>query len=180
MLITVTLPPYPHRLSPGLLKLLSDTGTILYTCPCLGKSDLYMAIKHGNPNCIPVLPFGDTPTGEYSCVYTDTISLPGYDNAQFAHSYGLNGIVAMVGVSGDALTAYQDGKRSGIDIHGGDPLPGSMTGLRVTDGCVRIANQDMNKMSWYLKSARTQALRCMVVEISVMEGSSAGTVTTGA
>jgi len=173
MLILVTLPPWPKRMTPGTLKLYTgaDTlGTMLYSCPCLGMSDHYMAAKHGNPTGNPLLPFGDTPTGGYACTYSAILG-----DAQFLHSYGPNGIISMVGQEGQALAAYQgigwpgspDYKpaRVGIDIHGGDPIPGTAVGLRVTDGCIRVANPSMATIASYLR-AGIEPIRCIVGEIA--------------
>ena len=102
------------------------------SCACLGKSDNAAAAAHGNPARNPLLPFGDIPTGTYAGVWSVPL-IP-------ARSYGPNPVLVLNPVSGDALTAKNNG-RFGLLIHGGDLNAAGK--FRPTHGCVRVGNDDM-------------------------------------
>lgn len=118
MTIEVSLPK--NRLQLGTLT----TGE--FTCKCYGKSDNFAATKAGNPTHDPAKPFGDTPAGTYS-----VIEEPAGTGSGALRSYGPNKRLLLLDVPG----------RTGIMIHGG--APGNGGGLRPTDGCLRLSNDDM-------------------------------------
>ena len=90
---------------------------------------------------------GDTPTGTYEI--KDTV----VSSSQNKSSYGPMRI-RLDPISGDALSAKENG-RTGIDIHGGDSvtLPGR-TGLKQTQGCVRVSNENIQLIDNIVKNNR--------------------------
>ena len=128
--IEVSLPS--NRALPGWLRLLDARGNPLYACPCLGKADNAEAIARRNPTRDPLLPFGDTPLGQWEGRIS---AKPMADTAV----YGVNRVITLRAVGGDALQAAKNG-RAGIWIHGGSTRMGR---LRPTYGCVRVADEHM-------------------------------------
>lgn len=134
--ISVELPNDRSRL--GTLSLLADDGTIVAgPFPAYGKADRGTATGHGNANGSSLLPYGDTPAGNYN---VSGLEATGDGTTRSQHSYGPNGAIRLNPVSGDALTASTLGRQY-LLIHGGDPNPAG--GLRPTNGCIRLADVDM-------------------------------------
>lgn len=126
MKIKVTLPK--TRTFPGTLTVEGLDKEI----KCLGKADQFAADKAGNKERDPAKHFGDTPLGEFK------VELAGVGAS--IRSYGPNKRFLLLGVPG----------REGIMVHGG--APGNGGGLRPTDGCLRVSNDDM---AWLIENFKT-------------------------
>ena len=133
MRIDIILPA--NRNLPGWLRLLDAQGNLLFACPCLGKADNAMAAAKGNPTRNPLLPFGDTPLGQWE----GRISARPMSNTR---TYGIHRVIDLHATGGDALRA-QNNKRDGIWIHGGAARMGR---LRPTYGCIRVADEHMGAL----------------------------------
>ncbi len=136
MNLRVTLPK--SRLSPGILTLtttLQGEETVLFTAKCLGRADTYLATQANNPTRNPILPCGNTPTGEYDCTRAPA--------GAGIRSYGPFERIALTPTGGQALQAKLAG-RAGLMIHGG--APGNGGGLRPTEGCLRLSNTDIKQL----------------------------------
>lgn len=108
-------------------------------CECYGKADNVQASIHGNKSRDPLRPFGDTPTGVYR---GHPVASAGQDQGTL-RKYGPHGYISLDPISGDALQAKNNG-RFGLLIHGGDPSTKGQ--LRPTFGCIRLANDDMERL----------------------------------
>jgi hypothetical protein len=127
---------FKDRTLPGTLQAFNDDEEqVIGPVKCLGKADNATAKLHGNPDRTTTQPFGDTPTGGYRVV--QLVTHP--NNETEIHTYGAYPSVLLDPVSGDALTAKDNG-RSGLMIHGGAPGTGGK--LRPTFGCIRVAEDD--------------------------------------
>lgn len=152
MQITVTL--NRNRNIPGTLRAVSSAGEVLQMA-CLGKADRTIAAAHGNPTCDPLKPFGDTTVGTYSGFLT----VPGAN----LRSYGPFRRIALHAVAGDAWKAKRNG-RAGEMAHGGDLAAGGE--LRPTEGCVRVANPDMEQLAAACdRDAAAEGITVIVVEV---------------
>ena len=136
MRIAISLPR--NRGNPGTLRLYSGE-LILMSCRCLGKADSVSAAQAGNPTRDPFRRYGDTPTGTYAATL-DPVRLPNKDpdREKWLRSYGKWQTIRLEPLTGDALTAKNNG-RGGILIHGG--YPDKVGGLRPTNGCIRVDDQ---------------------------------------
>jgi hypothetical protein len=136
--INIVLPNF--RVRPGQFSVIDGTGlVVLGPVACLGKADSATAALHGNPSRDPALPFGDTPTGTYAVVEF-VVHTPGETSL---HTYGAHPSILLNPLSGQALTAKNQG-RTGLMIHGG--APSATGGLRPTNGCVRLAEEDQGSL----------------------------------
>ena len=121
------------REQEGTLWVTDEAGaTIFGPVRCRGEADNSQAAAHDNPSERPTKPYGDHPSGVYQV--TSIVDKP-----QPSRVYG-TGYITLLPVSGEALEAYQKGRR-GIAIHGGDLNP--QGGLRATYGCLRADNTTM-------------------------------------
>ena len=134
MRVEVTLPS--DRTLTGTLQGFDDDGVlVLGPVNCLGKADNATAKLHENPSRDSLLPFGDTPTGNY-----DIVKLFSHTGGESdIHTYGTFPSVLLDPKFGNALKAKRNG-RSGIMIHGGAPGAGGK--LRPTFGCIRLSEND--------------------------------------
>ena len=115
---------------------------------CYAKSDNGMAGKKDNPRRNPLFPWGDAPTGVFkrtSVIWFDTKTPVG------------EAWIPIEGVSGDALTAKQNG-RYGLGIHAGR---GSGR-LMPTYGCLRLRAKDFYNLAFYVANEK--------IEIEITEG----------
>lgn len=149
--LLATLPA--DRTKYGVAAISDDSGSLLRSVRCLGKSDSLAATQHNNPTRNPLLPFGDIPTGQYRGVFS-VIHQP-------THSYGPYPVIVLNVIAGDCVTAEDNG-RWGILIHGGD-LAGDNINLRPTHGCLRLDNSSMA----YLNSLGVKEI---VVEVTEAAG----------
>src|SRR5262245_23174974 len=139
--IVVTLPA--DRSKSGSIELRDGRGnTVAGPFPCLGLADRSAADAHGNHDRIPTLPYGNTPTGDYSIdriVDSSAGTRLGDARSQSGYlSYGREGVIVMTPTSGDALS------RPGIWIHSGDLSGGGE--LRPTNGCIRVEPGTMTRL----------------------------------
>jgi hypothetical protein len=119
--------------STGRMTVADEAGNILAVVPFLALSDNARAAQEGNPTRDPLKPYGDTPTGVWA-VQQGTPQLN-------VRTYGPYAPLILSPLSGQAVLAYADGKRSGIWVHSGDL---STTGhLRPTYGCIRVHNSSL-------------------------------------
>lgn len=133
--IIIELPDDRNKL--GTLKLIDDNGLVIAgPYEAYGRADSETAKQKHNPNRNPIHPYGDTPLGGYESIPVRT----GEGTRFNFNAYGTNGGLVLIPKSGEALFAKEN-KRDGIMIHGG--IPGDHGKLRATNGCVRLANQDM-------------------------------------
>jgi hypothetical protein len=140
MRIEITLPR--NRWHLGTLRLL-DGEVQRLSCPCYSKSDSIAAAQAGNPTRDPFRRNGDTPTGRYRGTVERRVMEP-------ERSYGKWPPIRLHPVSGDALTAHNNGRR-GLLIHGGHP--NNNGNLRATNGCIRIADKHQNELLSLLRAA---------------------------
>ena len=112
-----------------------DKASLLGPVRALGRSDNAKATAKGNPSRSSVRPFGDTPTGVYAVRFS---MAPMADRG----TYGQNRVMYMDPLSGDALTAEDNG-RSGLWLHGGSLRDGN---LRPTYGCIRVDDDFMLRL----------------------------------
>lgn len=133
-----------NRLNTGTVELVDPTTglRVFGPVPALGRAARDTAKKKNNPDGISTLPYGDTPSGGYRIPY---VLASGAGTNHPADTYGSAGVIVLDPVSGDALTAENNG-RTGLLIHAGrqvsspTPLPGH---LRPTNGCIRMLEGDL-------------------------------------
>lgn len=123
------------RRQAGTLTVLEDDRVLLAGMPCRGKADNGTAKARGNPERLPTMPFGDTPTGVWHGCKVTPFAKP---------VAGLGG--AWIALdrpwSGDAVQAQING-RSGLGIHGGR----GNGDLVATQGCVRVRDDDFARIA---------------------------------
>jgi hypothetical protein len=122
-----------------------------------GRADDESAQQNKNPQRDPLLPFGDTPFGEYQIVKV----LPsGPGTAYGAEEFGPFGIVLMKPRLGDAALADANG-RFGFFIQGGARSRNGL--LRPTvDGSLRLSDYDQRKFISALQKTGTDCF-CLLV-----------------
>jgi hypothetical protein len=126
----------------GILRLKDDNDFIL-AGPYLvcGRASDMAASEHGNPSRMPVLPYGDTPTGRYR---VDSKPIPtGRGTPYDASQFGSAGVILLEPVSGEAAIAEANGRYTFL-IQGG--APGSHVRLRTTNGCIRMFDADLREL----------------------------------
>lgn len=128
------------RTQVGVIGLIDGNGATVMSYSALGKAANDTAAANGNPGALPLYPYGDTPTGMYT---VGAVVCSGAGTKYPSHSYGDVGVIPIVPLSGDALTAKNNG-RTGLLIHGGDPGNGQL--LRRTCGCIRMMNSELADM----------------------------------
>lgn len=138
--IVIKLPK--NRLNLGSLNIYENGTALRGPIRCLGRADGMLAAAAKNPKRDPLLPMGDTPLG----TYTGTIVPAGIGSGAL-RSYGPNKRVL--------LTPPPKG-RAGLMLHGGAPSNGG--GLRPTEGCVRVSNEDMARILETLSPDETCAV----------------------
>ena len=154
--ITIRLPC--NRDYAGTLKLEDAKGKLIagpfHIC---ARAHDELAQANGNPDRIPVLPFGDMPLGEYQI--TQIIpSGPGtpYDSDEF----GSAGIVFLQPRHGEAVLADANGRFIFLIQGGALSRNGA---LRPTDdGSLRLSNRDQRKLVGILRRVGAGACRCIV------------------
>lgn len=123
-----------NRIEPGALELFDESNGLMARMAARGKADHYRAIQASNPDRLPILPYGDTPAGDYAethIVIFDEV------NERLGRGW-----IPMLPVSGEALRAQENG-RTGLGIHGGR----GNTRLIATYGCVRIFDTDFDYLA---------------------------------
>lgn len=124
------------RAKLGTLEAFDNRDARIGSWPCFGKADNATAAKKGNPSRNPERPFGDTPLGEW------TVNVGGINKDKA--TYGPHQVFMLWPTAGQALVAYNQWKRSGIWLHGGDLNAAGQ--LRPTYGCIRVANATMAEL----------------------------------
>lgn len=165
--VTIKIDFTADRWQTGTLSLVDKNGaTLAGPFRTLGKADNANAAAKGNPTRNPLRRWGDTPTGTYRVVRLQS-SGPGTNYP--AYNYGPDAVIVLDPLSGDALTAKQNG-RTGLLIHGG--APGENGRLRATHGCIRLSNADMAALLLALRAASNNAtqFRCEAIDVSVTVG----------
>lgn len=128
----------PDRTKVGAISLINKFGQTIQFLSALGKASRTDATAHNNPECSTILPFGDTPLGEYKIVgIEDTSGFTGKN----LNSYGNKGRIRLDPISGEALLAKQNG-RTGLLIHG-KGKDNIINKLIVTNGCIRLLNSEI-------------------------------------
>src|SRR5258708_38953578 len=108
---------------------------------------------------------GNTPTGEYEVEKMEATA--GWNQS----SYGPNGALRLRPVSGNALAAEQIAGRQGLLVHGGRPgANGYWRGggeLRATHGCLRLRDEDVNRLVslLFVASNDAQSNRCQTINV---------------
>lgn len=131
--LIATLPT--DRAQTGTLQVILN-GATMESFPCLGKADNDMARRKGNPSRNPERPYGDTPTG----TWTVRVGITKREQ----DVYGKHPVLMLWPTGGQAMKAYNIGRRSGIWIHGGEPS--ATGGLRPTYGCIRVLDETMARL----------------------------------
>ena len=147
---------HPDREIPGKLELLDggECGAGFGPIDCLGRSDDHRAFMAGNPHRSPLQRYGDVPCG----VYRATIEPAG----ERVDVFGPYERLLLAALSGDALTAKQNG-RTELMLHGGDPAKGGTRGgLRPTYGCIRVTNPGMKRI---LEAMRIASMKEIELEV---------------
>lgn len=137
-----------NRTFLGTLRLVGVDGELIYgPVRAYGKADNAMAARRGNRSRNTKLPFGDTPSGLYGIRFSPQ---PMADRG----TYGMNRVVFMDPLSGDAAEAEENG-RSGLWLHGGSLRNGR---LRPTYGCIRVDDETMLDLYQLSKQYRIDQL----------------------
>ena len=131
--IYIQIPSGVDRRQPGILRVTTDDGKIVFQAPVLARADQRNANKHENPTRDPTKQMGDSPTGTYIAT--------GWKKHSNTGIYGPNGVIVLDPVAGEALEAKDQGKRQYIYIHGGGT--DEQGALRATYGCFRLSNSAM-------------------------------------
>lgn len=148
MSLTIDVQLPADRTKYGRLQLLDSTGAVVAgPFDAYGKADNLAAAARGNPTRDPTQSYGDTPTGNYRGYVNDLPRTPKNDA-----TYGPQGVITLDPVSGQALTAKQNG-RFGLLIHGGAPSAAGK--LRPTFGCIRVANASMTALLAAIPAGQT-------------------------
>jgi hypothetical protein len=163
--ILVDLPD--DRDNTGVLRLVDATGKKLAgPYPVFGRSDQATAEKHGNKSRDPLMPFGNTPTGEFQVPRAFSVG----DGTNYkASSYGPRAAFVLNPSGGQALLAKKNG-RVGLLIHGG--ALGAHGRLRATHGCLRMKNEHLEELLVAIQVLMSDPvhLRCEVVELAASIG----------
>jgi hypothetical protein len=152
--ITIRLPC--NRDYAGTLKLEDAKGKLaagpFHIC---ARAHDELARANGNPDRLPVLPFGDMPLGEYEIVRI----VPSGPGTPFeSKEFGSAGIIFLQPKHGEAALADANGRFIFL-IHGG--ALARHGALRPTeDGSLRLSNRDQRKLVSVLR--RVGVCRCIV------------------
>ena len=134
------------------------TGKVLKVFEALGRGSQ-------GPGNTQFIVNGNTPTGVYSVSRIEDTT------AWNSASYGPNGALRLVPLSGNAAAAATVSGRKGLLIHGGSVgQPGYWRGgqqLRATHGCVRLHDESMKQLIDLLFTATMDAARPQCGDIDV-------------
>lgn len=155
MEMRVKVPRWPNRLLPGVVKVLGDDGKVLFSAPCLARSDSGKAASEGNKSRDPLHRFGDLPAGQYLARVEPHAMLP-------QRTYGPHRPIRLLPRQGPAAIAARNG-RDGLLQHGG--VLSKAGKLRPTFGCVRVTDEAQFEILAILDAAGVTELPYHVVEI---------------
>ncbi len=148
-----------NRDYPGQLHLENPSGKrIAGPFPVGGRADNKLAQDNGNPDRNRLLPFGDTPLGEYQILQ---IVASGTGTPYAAEEFGAAGIVLLQPKDGEAVLADANG-RFGFFIQGG--AVSRKGALRPTEGSLRLFNGHQRKFIAALRRLGGADCQCLVVE----------------
>jgi hypothetical protein len=137
-----------------------DDTTICGPFEIAGSANAEVALEQGNPTCDPLYPYGHTPTGQYR---VSGLVTTGQNTPFRVTEFGPFGAIVLEPRSGVAALAQETG-RSTLMIHGGNL---SRKGhLRVTNGCLRLSNDDMRLLTRALQDL--EGVVCEVNEVDVV------------
>jgi hypothetical protein len=154
--ITIRLPC--NRDYAGTLKLEDAKGKLIAgPFKICARAHDELARANGNPDRLPVLPFGDMPLGEY---HITQIVPSGSGTPYDGDEFGSAGIVFLQPRHGEAVLADANGRFIFL-IHGGALSRDGA--LRPThDGSLRLSNRDQRKLVSVLRRVGATACRCIV------------------
>ncbi len=148
-----------NRDCAGQLHLENPSGKrIAGPFPVGGRADNKLAQDNGNPDRNRLLPFGDTPLGEYQILQ---IIASGTGTPYAAEEFGAAGIVLLQPKDGEAVLADANG-RFGFFIQGG--AVSRKGALRPTEGSLRLFNGHQRKFIAALRRLGGADCQCLVVE----------------
>ncbi|MEM8692616.1 MAG: hypothetical protein AAGG57_12125, partial [Pseudomonadota bacterium] len=159
----------------GSLRVVDQNDLIIYgPVRVLGQADHRLSLANGNAIQDPLLPYGHTPTGEYSgsirssyVMTTEGKHFSDILTESGALEYGHNGMIVMSPNSGQAVDAGSNG-RSEIFIQAGDM---DQDGLKPTAGGLRVSNDDMhNLVSLFMAKEPSILIEGPPVEVNVNFG----------
>ncbi len=119
----------------GFFTLIDSEGVLVLAGRALGKADNGRAVTEGNPARRSVLPYGDTPTGDYHAARMIKLDPP---HRRIGKLW-----IPLKGKSGDALQAIAEGRRK-LGIHAGRLDTDGR--LVPTYGCVRFSDRDIEQL----------------------------------
>ena len=131
--------------------------------PVCGRADDKLARENKNPRRDPLLPFGDTPLGEY---HLSQIIGSGPGTPYAGEEFGSAGIILLQPKDGDAALADANG-RFGFFIQGGALSRNGL--LRPADGSLRLSNRDQRKLIGGLRQFDNAECHCVVLDAGVVK-----------
>src|SRR5271170_4527061 len=138
--IEILLPSDRNRAGQLFFKANDDRDLRVPWSVC-GRANDFAASEHGNPTRSPLLPYGDTPTGEYR---VRGILPTGNGTAYDGKKFGPFGMIVLEPLCGEAMIADQHGRRV-LVIHGGSPHAASKL-LYATNGSVRMYDDELREL----------------------------------
>jgi len=146
------------RAYAGQLHIENQAGKVLVgPFPVCGRADDKLAQENKNPDRNPLLPFGDTPLGEYE---VRQIIKSGKGTFYPEEEFGSAGVVLLQPKQGDAALADANG-RFGFFIQGGRLARHGL--LRPADGSLRLSNSQQQKLVRILRLIGETDCQCVVL-----------------
>lgn len=147
----------------GHIELVSETGKVVCgPFRVAGRSSSLLAAAHQNPSRNSLVPYGDTPTGNYLV----RARIPtGKGTALAKEEFGSAGALVLEAIAGDAALADANGRFNFV-VHGGDLAAGSL--LRSTVGGLRLNNADLRTLIRAVEQAHCTA--CEIMEVDGASG----------
>src|SRR5271154_4510449 len=142
----------------GRLILKDDAGRKLAgPCSVCGRANDFAASEHRNPTRSPLLPYGDTPTGEYR---VRGILSTGDGTAYEARKFSQSGMIVLEPLRGQATIAEKNGRRV-LVIQAGTPNTAGKL-LCATNGSVRMHEDELRDL---IEAVRGQpSVTCSIIE----------------
>jgi hypothetical protein len=127
-----------------------------------GRSSNLLAATHQNPQRLGILPYGDTPTGNF---VIRTRLQTGQGTPLAKYDYGPWGALVLEGITGDAAIADANGRFTFL-LHGGDLSSDGL--LRSTAGALRMRNADLRALLRAVEKANCKS--CEIIEVDELIG----------